>query len=78
MTLITYLSMSTEVSPIRKDVSNVPKFGTFGMFGMFEMSFQSLRDLPNSKKDVSNVPNFGTFEASFLIGETSALASYHL
>ena len=24
-----YLSESTEVSPIRKDVSNVPKFGTF-------------------------------------------------
>ena len=31
-----------EVSPIRKDVSNVPKFGTFGMFGTFEMSFQSV------------------------------------
>ena len=29
----------SEVSPIRKDVSNVPKFGTFGTF---EMSFQSV------------------------------------
>ena len=28
-----------KVSPIRKDVSNVPKFGTFGTF---EMSFQSV------------------------------------
>ena len=32
----------SEVSPIRKDFSNVPKFGTFGTFGMFEMSFQSV------------------------------------
>ena len=31
-----FVSRGAEVSPIRKDVSNVPKFGKFGTF---EMSF---------------------------------------
>ena len=60
----------SEVSPVRKDVSNVPKFGTF------QTSFQSLGRFTHSEK------TFQMSQTSFLIGETSGfnpdsqLASY--
>ena len=58
--------LCAEVSPIRKDVSNVPKFGTFGMFGTFEMSFQSLQNVPNSKKTFQTSQTLGRLKRLFL------------